>query len=547
MEHRHSRRLPAGKGSGPRTQSFPCTAWAASHSGIVSFMGAGREFRRRIVAYSTGARGPARIAIMPTTIVWFRRDLRVDDNAALARAAARGPVVPLFVLDPRLIRGRAPRREAWLSANLAALDARLREAGAGLLVRRGDPRAEVPRAAREAGADRIHWSRDYTPFARRRDEAVERACRDAGLDVVTFAGDLLVEPAALRTRSGGFYRVFTPYYRAWAAVPAAAPDGEPPGLTTVASPRSLALPPIGGIASPEAGERAARAALERFVTRRLASYGDLRDRMDVEGTSRLSPYVRFGVLTPRQILAAVRGAERSDARLGAAAEAFARELAWREFFVQILWHVPGSLRADLREDRRGIAWRRDPEGLRAWREGRTGYPVVDAGMRELAATGFMGNRARLVTASFLTKHLLIDWREGERWFMRHLLDGDPAVNVGNWQWVASTGADAMPAFRIFNPGLQGMRFDPRGDYVRRWVPELAGVAGPEVHAPGRVSRVPGYLPPIVAHDEARARALGVLTGARRDSAASAPSDAAADRPDPRGSSRGSAGRGAGSG
>jgi deoxyribodipyrimidine photo-lyase len=241
--------------------------------------------------------------------------------------------------------------------------------------------------------------------------------------------------------------------------------------------------------------------------------------------------VRFGVISPRQIHAAVRAAARRHPRLAPSAEGFIRELAWREFFVQILWHVPGSLRGDLREDRRGIPWRRDPAGLRAWREGRTGYPVVDAGMRELAATGFMHNRARLVTASFLTKHLLIDWREGERWFMKHLLDGDPAVNVGNWQWVASTGADAMPAFRIFNPTLQGARFDPRGDYVRRWVPELSGVSGSDLHAPGGLPRVPGYPAPIIGHAEARARALRVLAGATRGSAASAPSDGGADRPD----------------
>jgi deoxyribodipyrimidine photo-lyase len=344
--------------------------------------------------------------------------------------------------------------------------------------------------------------------------------------------------------------VFTPYHRAWAAVPVSAPAPAPARLANVAIPglaisgrAGVALPAAGqapaGVALPAAGEEAARAALASFVQHRLARYGDGRDRLDQDATSHLSHHVRFGTVSARQIHAVVRAAVQRDPRLAPPAEAFIRELAWREFFVQILWHVPRSLRGDLRESRRRIRWRRDPAGLRAWQEGRTGYPLVDAGMRELAATGFMHNRARLVTASFLTKHLLIDWREGERWFMKHLLDGDPAVNVGNWQWVASTGADAMPAFRIFNPTAQGVRFDPRGDYVRTWVPELAGVAGPDLHTPGRV---PGYPPPIVAHEEARARALRVLAGARRGSAASAPSDAAADRPDRRDRPPGSGGR-----
>ena len=462
------------------------------------------------------------------TIVWFRRDLRLADNPALATGLARGPIAPLFVLDPRLLTGHSPRREAWLLANLAALDAQFRRAGSRLLVRRGDPRDEVPRVAREAGAGAVHWNRDYTPFARRRDTAVERACRSAGIEVATFADSVLVEPEALRTRSGGFYSVFTPYHRAWAALPPSPPTAAPARIVTAVLPPGLDLPDPPRIALPEPGEAAARSALERFARERLGAYRDARDRMDVDGTSRLSYYARLGLISPRQLHAVIRGAARGDPRLEASADAFMREVAWREFFVQILWHVPASLRGDLRHDRRDIPWRRDPEGLRAWQEGRTGYPVVDAGMRELAATGFMHNRARLVTASFLTKHLLIDWREGERWFMRHLLDGDPAVNVGNWQWVASTGADAMPAFRIFNPTLQGARFDPTGEYIRRWVPELAGVAGAELHGPRGLRGVPGYPLPIIAHAEARARALAALAGATRDSRASAPAGAARD-------------------
>jgi deoxyribodipyrimidine photo-lyase len=474
---------------------------------------------------------------MPPTVLWFRRDLRLTDNTALVAALQRGAVVPLFVLDPQLLNGRSPRREAWLYANLNALVADLRRAGSRLLVRRGDPRDEVPRAARDAGAGAVYWNRDYTPLARRRDAAVERACQSVGLEVSTFADSVLVEPAALKTRSGGFYTVFTPYYKAWSALPVSLPAPAASRIAIAPVPIGEQLPQATAIELPPPGTSAAGAALEQFVDHRLAGYKDGRDRMDDETTSRLSVYTRFGIISPRQIHATVRAAAHRDPRLQPSAEAFIRELAWREFFVQVLWHVPHSLRADLRADRRDIPWRKDPDGLRAWQEGRTGYPVVDAGMRELSSTGYMHNRVRLVTASFLTKDLLIDWREGERWFMRHLLDGDPAVNVGNWQWVASTGADAMPAFRIFNPALQGARFDPQGRYVRRWLPELADVPGPDIHAPGRASRATGYPAPIVAHDEARARALDVLTGPTRGSGASAPSDAGADRPDRRGRSR----------
>jgi deoxyribodipyrimidine photo-lyase len=484
---------------------------------------------------------------MPPTLVWFRRDLRLADSPALTAAEARGAVVPLFVLDPRLLTGHSARREAWLFANLAALETALRTAGARLVVRRGDPRDEVPRAAHEAGARAVHWNRDYTPFARRRDDAVERACRGAGLEVSTFADSVLVEPWTLHTRGGGFYGVFSSYYRAWAALPVSAAGPAPGRLAAATIPGGLEIPARAGATLPAAGEEAARAALAGFVRERLAGYGGGRDRLDQHVTSHLSYHLRFGAISPRQVHAAVSGAAHRDPRLAPPAKAFIRELAWREFFVQILWHVPASLRGDLREARRGIGWRRDPDGLSAWQEGRTGYPVVDAGMRELAATGFMHNRARLVTASFLTKHLLIDWREGERWFMRHLLDGDPAVNVGNWQWVASTGADAMPAFRIFNPALQGSRFDPRGDYVRRWVPELAEIAGTELHGPGGPPHVPGYPARIIAHEEARTRALAVLARATRGSAASAPSGAGGDRPDRRDRPRRSVARGAGRG
>jgi deoxyribodipyrimidine photo-lyase len=283
----------------------------------------------------------------------------------------------------------------------------------------------------------------------------------------------------------------------------------------------VSVPSVGdSVQLPAAGASAAQATLARFVAGRLSRYKERRDRLDADFTSHLSCYLRVGAISPRQIVTAVEQAASVPTRgdeIREAASAFVRELAWREFFVQVLWHQPDSRTRELRADRRGIPWRNDPEGLAAWREGRTGYPIVDAGMRQLAATGWMPNRARLVAASFLTKHLLVDWREGERWFMQELLDGDPAVNSGNWQWVASTGTDAMPAFRIFNPAAQSKRFDPTGAYVRRWVPELAGVADAHVHEPWLAGGAPGYPPPIVDHTEARQRALRVLRGRSRRS------------------------------
>jgi deoxyribodipyrimidine photo-lyase len=460
----------------------------------------------------------------PVVVVWFRRDLRIADHPALHAAAdGAAAIVPLFVEDPRLLTGRDAPREAALRGALGALAAELRDAGAPLVVRRGDPRDEVPRAAREAGAQAVHWSRDFTPYARRRDAAVAAACAAVGVVARDFPGTALVDPEGLRTSAGGFYTVFTPFHRAWAATPHLAPLPAPARLTPG--------PPLPGDAAPAAGagHAVARATLEAFVRGPLAGYERDRDRLDRDGTSRLSVHLRVGALSPREVRHAVERAAVRDGPLRRVADAFVRQLAWRDFFTHLLWHAPESRRRALRADRRAIAWRDDPGGLAAWQEGRTGYPLVDAGMRQLAATGFMPNRARLVAASFLTKHLLVDWREGERWFMRRLRDGDPAVNTGNWQWVASTGADAMPAFRIFNPTVQGRRFDPDGAYVRRFVPELAHVPAGHVHEPWTAGGVHGYPAPIVDHDEARRRAL-VTLGATRGSGASAPSGGARGRP-----------------
>ena len=456
---------------------------------------------------------------VPVVLVWFRRDLRLSDHPALHAAAERGAaVVPLFVLDPRLMTGRDAPREAWFASTLGALAGELRVAGSPLIVRRGDPREVVAQVAREAGATAVHWSDDFTPYARRRDAAVTAALSTIGVEARGFPGTALVDPDTLRTSAGGFHTVFTPFHRAWSAIPSTAPLAAPERL--------IPGPVLSGESAPEAsegvGHAAARQALERFVRGSLVGYERGRDRVDHDSTSRLSVHLRVGAISPREVRHVVQRAAVRAGRMRRPAEAFVRQLAWRDFFTHVLWHAPASRRRELRADRRDIAWRDDPKGLAAWREGRTGYPLVDAGMRELAATGVMHNRARLVAASFLTKHLLVDWREGERWFMRRLRDGDPAVNTGNWQWVASTGADALPAFRIFNPVVQGRRFDPDGAYVRRWIPELAAVAAAQIHEPWVAGGVPGYPAPIVEHGQARRRALATL-GATRGSGASAPS------------------------
>jgi deoxyribodipyrimidine photo-lyase len=442
-------------------------------------------------------------------VVWFRRDLRLGDHPALAEAAARGPVVPAFVLDPALL-GRAPRRDGWIAATLAALDADLRARGARLVVRRGEPAAELVRLAGQAGATAIWWNRDTTPYARARDTAVAAAARGVGLESREFEDAALTRPDDVVPARGGFYTVFTPYHRAWLAQAGGRLLLAPARLTTAAALETLPIPATGAAGLPPAGEQAAGAALQTFVRSGLAGYAAARDRLDLDATSRLSPYLRVGALSPRQVHAAIASAAARAPALATPAAGFIRQLAWREFFTQILWHAPVTRRAPLRPPRTPVRWRRAPAALQAWQEGRTGYPVVDAGMRQLAATGWLPNRARMIVASFLVKHLLLDWREGDRWFMRQLLDGDPALNGGNWQWVASVGADALPAFRIFNPVTQGRRFDPDGDYVRRWVPELAAIAAAHVHAPWEVGGAPGYPPPIVEHVEARRRALAAF-------------------------------------
>lgn len=441
---------------------------------------------------------------MSSAVVVFTRDLRLHDHPALRAATAATAAVPLFVFDDAILSGRfnRPNRTQYLLQSLTDLDGSLRARGGRLVVRRGGWVAEVLGAAREAGAATVHVSDDVTPFARRRLAALEAAGAGVGVGVVRHPGTTVVPPDALRSSGGGHFQVFTPYHRRWleaARRPVLAPPDAvrvPDVVADAPLPRLADL--VAGAPSPEVvagGESAARAALDAWVKARLAEYGDRHDDLPGDATSRVSAALRFGCVSPAELEQELTG------RPGA--EPFVRQLCWRDFYAQALLARPDAAWGDYR--RRGDAWHDDPERFAAWAEGRTGYPVVDAAMRQLRREGFVHNRARMVAASFLTKDLYLDWRLGAREFLDWLVDGEIANNNLNWQWTAGTGADTNP-HRIFNPTVQARRFDPDGDYVRRYVPELRAVPGKAVHEPWKlpaaVREALDYPPPIVDHHEA---------------------------------------------
>jgi deoxyribodipyrimidine photo-lyase len=471
---------------------------------------------------------------MPSiALLWFRRDLRVHDHPALAAAVeAADAVVPVFVVDDALLDGRWPAaNRAWfMRESLVALRGALEARGAALRVLRGRPVDVLPSFAREAGASDVFATRDASPYGRRRDREVAAALASAGVAFHARRGLYVHEPDALATRDGRPFAVYSPFRRAWATRERRAVLGPPdriPGPPRGPRPRPDPIPELGHPTAdpaliPEPGEVAARRRLDRWIADGIDRYADRRDRMDLDGTSRLSQDLRWGLLSPLEV------AERA-AGPGEGRRVFAHELAWRDFYAHVLWHHPRVVREPFLAAFEDLPWRDDRAALEAWREGRTGYPVVDAAMRQLRASGWVHNRARMIAASFLAKHLLVDFRHGEAAFMRHLTDGDVASNDGGWQWASSTGTDPQPFFRIFNPVLQGVRFDPAGDYVRRWVPELAGIDGPAVHSPWTLGPTElatagvrlgvDYPAPIVDHATARARALDAFgrtkTGAGR--------------------------------
>jgi deoxyribodipyrimidine photo-lyase len=476
-------------------------------------------------------------------LVWLRRDLRLSDHPALDAAARRGPVIPVFIHDPDGDGAWAPGAASrwWLRHSLASLGQALARRGSRLILRRGDSLRALSDLARETGASAVHFSRRYEPAAAARDARVSEALRNAGVTLARHGSALLFEPEALRTGSGGPYRVFTPFWNALQAAPAPAPPLPVPRLNAPeAWPDSLDLDGLGLSPDPDgaAGMRAAwnpgwegaRALMEDHLPGALARYAADRDRPDRDGTARLSPHLHFGEIGPREAWAAAGGFRDSAAAPGHGTpegpgpSAWRRQLAWREFAHHLLAHFPRTAEAPLRPAFAAFPWAASEAHLSAWRRGRTGYPLVDAGMRQLGSIGWMHNRVRMTAASFLVKHLLLPWQEGARAFWDMLVDADLAQNTLGWQWVAGCGADAAPYFRVFNPVAQGVKCDPDGAYVRRWVPELARLPARWIHrpweAPAAVLSDAGvalgkdYPRPVVGHAAARARALAAYGSLR---------------------------------
>ena len=458
---------------------------------------------------------------MSVSIVWFRSDLRLSDNPALTKALGSGhAVVPVFVMDEETdgVRPLGAASRWWLHHSLQSLDASLRERGSRLVLRRGPAEQALAELATELGAEAIFWNRVYDQGSRDRDTRLKKSFTERGVTAESFNANLLFEPWEVSTQSGAPFKVFTPFWRACRTLP---PPGNPlptpkalpapkawPSNDALTDWRLLPTSPdwAGGMRETwTPGEDSAKERLTHFLDETLQDYRRTRDLPAVEGTSRLSPHLAFGEIGPRQIwhAANTRG-------FSAAIEKFLAEIGWREFSYNLLFHYGDLAHRNFRPEFDAFPWADPDDTLDAWRRGRTGYPIVDAGMRELWTTGWMHNRVRMIVASFLTKDLLIDWRTGERWFWDTLVDADPANNATGWQWVAGSGADAAPYFRVFNPVLQGEKFDPKGDYVRHWVPELATLPDAIIHRPWTASVPPPadvYPERIVEHGTARDRAL----------------------------------------
>jgi deoxyribodipyrimidine photo-lyase len=459
---------------------------------------------------------------MKRAIWWIRRDLRLTDNQALESASEQAEeVIPAFVFDKKLLASpyASEKRLAFLLDGLRRLDADLRQRGSYLVVRSGDPIEELERLRSECGVESIFAEADISPFAKQRDTRISER-----IGVMWCGSPAMRAPGTVVKPDGTPYTIFTPFSRAWKALPGLQTEWHfqtperfrtPEGIVTLPIPEQPRLP---SAAPFEAGEVEAQRRLARFFDDgRMYEYASGRDRQDMEGTSKLSPYLRFGMLSPKQaVTTALRAMQTApDAVAQKGAEIWLNELIWREFYLHILYHFPLVRRKNFRMQH--VGWVNNEADFAAWCAGRTGYPGVDAAMRQLVESGWMHNRSRMIVASFLTKDLLIDWRWGERFFMQHLIDGDPAANNGGWQWTAGTGTDAAPYFRIFNPVSQSLKHDPDGAYIRRWVPELSGVPNEYIHEPWKMpadmQRGSGcvigvdYPPPIVDHAAAKERTL----------------------------------------
>jgi deoxyribodipyrimidine photo-lyase len=471
------------------------------------------------------------------SLVWFRLDLRLDDNPALGAAVRHGgPVIPVYIQSAADERRWMPGAASnwWLHQSLSQLDASLRALGSRLILRRGPALATLEQLLEETGANAVYWNRRYEPAAIDTDRHVKSDLRKKGLIADSFQAGLLFEPWTVRTQTGQPYQVFTPFWKACLKLPQpAGPESSPSGIPIPATwPASLTLPELsleptidwaaGLRATWRPGESGAAGQLDRFVHQALDQYPTGRDRPDQVGTSRLSPHLHFGEISVRRIWSKVREHRNGDgsASSAEAGSSYLRELGWREFAHHLLFHFPQTPEQPLRREFARFPWKTNRANLRAWQQGRTGFPIVDAGMRELWHTGWLHNRVRMIAASFLVKDLLIPWQEGASWFWDTLVDADLANNTLGWQWSAGCGADAAPYCRVFNPVTQGKKFDPDGAYVRQWVPELARLPNEWLHNPGEAPASvlaaagiePGetYPRPIVDHSEARSRALAAL-------------------------------------
>lgn len=439
---------------------------------------------------------------MSTAIMWFRRDLRLADNPALVAACSHGEVVPVFVLDPNFLARTPSPRTRFLFEALANLNTSL---GGSLVLRSGDPVAVLSELAAEVGASDIYCAKDFAPYGRARDTSVALALKERGVRLRGVGSPYAVEPGAIVKDDATPLAVFTPYFKRWLVKSWDAPSETPApcwvtGLKSDPLPANPELPH----ALPRASEAAAWARWDQFKSSALGTYSDNRNAPGTDGTSMLSPYLRFGIVHPRQLLAEAEPIESN--------RTFVSEICWREFYADVLYNKPHTAWENLQTKMNVLphdTGRVADERFAAWCEGKTGYPIVDAGMRQLLLTGWMHNRVRMIVASFLVKDLHLPWQRGARFFMRHLVDGDLASNNHGWQWTAGTGTDAAPYFRVFNPSSQSEKFDPNGDYVRSWVPELAEASAADIHAPWLAkSGIPaGYCPPIVDHAAEREETL----------------------------------------
>ena len=442
-------------------------------------------------------------------LLWFRRDLRVSDNTALHQACARKvPVLPVFIFDPEILKKKKEvvRRTAFLLSALESLSANLDALGAPLILRKGNP-VEVLRAlVKETGARTLFLNKDIEPYSRQRDEKVSMMLKEEGVEIVACDDLMIHPPGAVQRAAGGPYTVFTPFSLAWKAKPPHDPLPRPAQIQGWTKAKGISFPTLGDlglekcdIPVPAAGEKSAQELLRSFVRKNITRYETTRNLPFQDSTSHLSPHLRFGTLSPRTVLAAARRVRSEDPASKKEVDVFIGELIWRDFYKQILWEFPHVATRAFRPAYDKIEWENRTDRFQAWCEGQTGFPIVDAAMRQLNQTGWMHNRLRMIVSSFLTKDLLVSWQWGERYFMEKLFDGDLAANNGGWQWAAGTGTDAQPYFRIFNPTSQAEKFDSEGKFIARYVPEATSLS---------------YPAPIVDHATQRLRALEMYKAAR---------------------------------